>query len=92
MHQAPAKLKEQFARVAVVLVLLHGIVDSLFGEAILQFKGGNWKAVDKEAEVKGELRLLLAVTELAADAEQIGGEKLRCSEIPRRGCAIEKLN
>ena len=72
VHHAAAELEELLARVAVALVLLDGVLDRLFGEAVLQLKGGDRQAVDEEAQVEGELRLVAAVAKLAGDAETVG--------------------
>src|SRR5438309_8285376 len=84
VRDAPAELKELFARVAIANVLLNGVLDRLFGETILQFKGRDRQAVDKQPQVEGELRLIAAVTQLARDAEAIGSITLFCLFVARR--------
>ena len=59
-HAAP-ELEEQLARVAVALVLLDRILDGLLGEAVLELERGDRQAVDEEAEIERELRLVAAV-------------------------------
>jgi len=41
VHHATAELEQQLARVAVTLVLLHGVFDRLFGQTVLQFESGD---------------------------------------------------
>ena len=77
MHDAAPELEQPLARVAVALVLLHGILDRLLGQAVLQLEGGDRQPVDEQAEVERALRLVAAVAELAGDAEAIGGVPLR---------------
>ena len=87
VHHAAAELEELLARVAVALVLLDGVLDRLLGQAVLQLEGGDRQAVDEEAEVERELRLVAAVAELAGDAEAVGGvARLRPSRCPARAC------
>ena len=74
MDDAAPELEQQFARVAVALVLLDRVLDRLLGQAVLQLEGGNRQAVDEQAQVEGELRLVAAVAQLAGDAEAVRGE------------------
>ena len=71
VDHAAAELEEQLARVAVALVLLDGVLDRLLGEAVLQLEGGDRQAVDEQAEVERELRLVAAVAQLPGDAEAV---------------------
>ena len=72
MHEAASELEEQLPGVAVPLVLLDGVVEGLLGQAVLQLESGHRQAVDKQAEVQGELALVPAVLELARRAEDVG--------------------
>ena len=49
---AAAELEELLARIAVPLVLLHGIAHRLLGEAVLELEGEDGKAVDEESDVE----------------------------------------
>ncbi len=69
--EAAALGEEGFARVAVAAVLLDGVLDGLFGEAVFEFEGGGGQAVDEEAEVERELAVVVAVAQLAGDGEAV---------------------
>ena len=71
VDDAAAELKQALARVAVALVLLHSIVDGLLGEVVLELEGGDGQAVDEQAHVERELRLIAAVAQLSRDAEAV---------------------
>ena len=87
VDDAAAELEEQLARVAVALVLLDRVLDRLLGEAVLQLEGGDRQAVDEQAEVERELRLVAAVAELAGDAEAVGRVALdRRRRCPATAC------
>ena len=62
VDHAPAEVEEELLGVPVPLVLLDRVVDGLLGQAILELERGDGQAVDEEAQVQGELRLVLAVT------------------------------
>ena len=47
VHRAATELEQPFARIAVALVLLDGVLDRLLGEAVLQLEGGDGQAVDE---------------------------------------------
>ena len=69
--QAAAKLEELLSGVAIALVLLDGVAHCLLGQAVLQLERGDGQAVDKQAQVQGELGLVQAVAELPRNAEAI---------------------
>jgi hypothetical protein len=71
VRDAAAELEEPLARVAVALVLQDGVLDGLFGQAVLELEGRNRQAVDEKPEVERKLRLVAAVTQLPRDAETI---------------------
>jgi len=73
VYRAAAELKEELFRVPVVLVLIDGIVNGLFGQPVFQFEGGNGKSVDEKAEIQGEPRFIGAVAKLPGDAEKVFG-------------------
>ena len=56
--------------------MLDRIFDSLLGEAVLELEGGNWQAIDEQAQVEGELGFVLAVAQLTGDDEGVGRETL----------------
>ena len=85
VDHAAAELEQQLARVAVALVLLDGVVDRLLGEAVLQLEGGDRQAVDEQAQVERELRLVAAVAELAGDAEAVGAYRSAAFALPGEG-------
>ena len=73
VHHTAAEGKEWLARVAIALVLLHGIGDGLLGEAVLELEAGHGQAVDEQAQVEGAARLVIAVGELARYREAVLG-------------------
>ena len=79
MGHAAAELEQLLARVAVELILLHGVSNRLLGEAVLEFKGGHRQAIDEQAQIQSSLGFIAAVAELTGHAEAVGGEALdRC--------------
>ncbi len=88
---AAAELKQLLARVAVLLVLPHRIVNGLLGEAVLQFEREDRQAVDEEPEVERPLRLVAAVAKLPDDAEAILLETLLRLHVPGRRRAVEDV-
>ena len=66
VHDAAAELEELLSRVAVAPVLLDGVLDRLFGQAVLELEGGDRQAVDEETEVESELGLVARVAQLPA--------------------------
>ena len=91
VHHAAAELEQLLARVAVALVLLDRVLDRLLGQAVLQLEGGDGQAVDEEAQVERELRLVAAVAQLAGDAEAVRGVALRGLGVARRRRAVEQV-
>ena len=73
VDEAAPLAEQRLARVAVLLILLDGVFDVLVGEAVLQLEGGDGQAVDADGEVEGAAALVLAVAQLAGDAEAVGG-------------------
>src|SRR6266542_3400233 len=61
-------------------------------QAVLQFERGNGQAVDEQAEVEGKLGVVLAVTQLAGDAEDVCGEALGGLGVARRRGAVEEVH
>ena len=57
VHHAATKLEQALAWVTVALELLHGVLDRLLGEAVLQLEGGDRQAVDEQAQVERAARL-----------------------------------
>ena len=88
---AAAKLEELLARVAVLLVLLHGIAHCLLGEAVLELEGEDGKAVDEESDVEGMLGIVLTIVELTGDGEAILLEALLGLLVLRRGGSVEEV-
>ena len=78
-------------RVAVALVLLHGVVDGLLGEAVLQLEGEDRQAVDEQPDVEGPLGLVAAVAELAGDREAVLPEALLRLRVGGRRGAVEQV-
>ena len=89
---AAAKLEDQLARVAVAPVLLHGIVDSLLGEGVLELEGGDGQTVDEDGQVERKLRLGAAAAQLAGDAEAVGGKALLGLGVAGRQRAVEEVD
>ncbi len=71
VHHAAPEFEQLFARIAVALVLLHGIGHGLFGEAVLEFKGDDRQAVDEQAQVQCQLGFIAAVAQLAGDRKAV---------------------
>ena len=71
MHDAPTKLEELLARIAIALILLNRVLNGLLGQAVLQLESGDRQPVDEQAQVEGALRLVPAVAELSCDAEAV---------------------
>ncbi len=71
VSNATAELEQQLARVAIALVLLNRILNRLLGEGVLQLEGGDGQAVDEQAEVECELRLVSAVSQLSGDRKTV---------------------
>ena len=90
-HAAPER-EQFFARTSIPLVLFDGIPHRLFGQAVFQFKGGDRKAVNEQAQVQRQLRVVEAVAKLAGYAETVLAIAFLCSGIVRRGGAVEKIN
>ena len=91
MDDAAAELEQPLPRVAVALVLLNGVLDRLLGQAVLQLEGGDRQAVDEQAEVERELRLVAAVAELPGDAEAVVREELGRLRVAGRRRAVEQV-
>ena len=91
MDDAAPELEELFARVTVAAVLLDGVLDGLLGQAVFEFKRRERQAVDEQAQVQRPARLVLAVTQLARDAETVFGKERRRGCVARRGCAVEEI-
>src|SRR2546422_1045886 len=91
VRHASAELEELLPWVTIPPVLLDGIIDRLLGEAVLQLEGGDGQAVDEQAKVERELRLVAAVAELAGDAEAVGGVTLLGLHVARRRRAVEEV-
>lgn len=92
MHHAAPELKEKLAGIAVALVLLDSVLYRLLGQEIFQFKCGDRQTVDKNAQIEREFSLVLAVPELARDAEDIRAELLDGFRVFRRRRAIEEVH
>ena len=90
--QAAAKLKELLSRIAVPLVLLDRIVHRLLGEAVLELEGGDGQAVDEEAEVQRQLRVVVAVAELPGHGEAVLPVQDFSSLVPRRRRAVHQVD
>ena len=69
-----------------------GVRDRLLGQAVLQLEGGDRQAVDEEAQVERELRLVAAVAELAGDAEAVRPRSAPAAfALPGDGRAVEEV-
>ena len=91
VRDAAAELKKLLPRVTVAHVLLNCVCDRLLGETVFQLKGRDRQAVDEEAKVESELRLIAAVTQLARDAEAIGSITFFCLFVARRRRTVEDV-
>jgi hypothetical protein len=61
VHHAAPELEELLAGLAIALVLLNGVPDGLLRQAVLELEGGYRQAVDEQAKVEREQRLVAAV-------------------------------
>ena len=89
---AASEFEELLSRVAIALVLLHGVLDRLLGEAVLQLERGNRQAIDEQTEVKCALSLITAVAELACNREAVLGVAFSGGRVPERRRAIEEFD
>ncbi len=89
MHHATLKLEQLFSRVAVAPVLLDGVFYRLFGQAVLQFEGGNRQAVDEQAQVQRPPCFVQAVAQLPRDTEAIGRKQACRLVVVRRRRAVK---
>src|SRR5438552_1696695 len=71
VNDATPKFKQTLPWVAIALVLLHGIGNSLFGQAVFQLKRGYGQSVHEQSEVQSKRSLFSAVTELSRHREAI---------------------
>ena len=92
VRSAAAELEEFLTRGAVTLVLLHGVLDRLFSEAVLQLERGNRQAIDEQAEIKCALSLITAVAELACNREAVLGVAFSGGRVAGRRRAIEEFD
>ncbi len=92
VHCAAAELEEKLSWISIPFVLLHCVLNGLFGQAVLQLEGGHRQAVYEQAKVEGALSLVFAVVQLPGNAEDIGSEELCCHFISGRRSAVEKVN
>src|SRR5581483_464427 len=92
VHGASARLEEEFLGVSVPLVLLYRVLNGLFCQAVLQFERGERQPVDKDCHVQRELAFVLAIAQLARDAEDVGPEQILAPLVPGRGRAVEEVN
>ena len=77
--------------VAVRFVLLDGVFDRLFREAVLQLEGDDRQPVDKGAEIERAFCLIQAVMQLPRDAEAIGLVSFGSFIVFRRRCAVKEM-
>ena len=92
VRHAAAELEELLAGVAVTLVLLHGVLDRLLGETVLQLERGNRQAVDEQPEIERPLGLVAAVAELARDGKAVMGVAFSGGGVAGRRRAVEEFN
>ncbi len=92
MGNSAAQFKEALTRVAVSLVLKDGIMRSLFGEAVFQFKGEDWQAIDEQHKIKGTPRFVTAVAQLTSEAETVLFVEDPSLFVLARGGAIKEFN
>ena len=92
VDKASAELEKPLTRVAVALVLLDGVVDGLLGQAVLQLERGDGQAVHEQAEVEGELGVVLAEAELACHAEAVIAIQDFSPVVARRRRAVHQVD
>ena len=92
VDKTAAKLEELLTGVSVALVLLDGIIHRLFRQAVLQLEGGDWQAVDEQAQVQGKLGLVPAVVELPSHAEPVLPVLDLGLLVTRRRCAVHEVD
>ena len=91
MSHAAAEFEQLLARIAVPLVLLNGVIDSLLGQAVLQLECKHRQAVDEQHDVQRPLRLVAAVVELPGDGEAVLFESLLRFLVAGRRRAVEEV-
>ena len=77
VHQGPAELQQRLAGIAPFAVLLLAVVArGLAGPGVLELNRDQRQAVEEEHHVDLFGRVRLRITDLAGDAEDVGGEVL----------------
>ena len=61
MHDAAARIEEEFARITVLLVLLNRVGSGLLGQAVLKLERGNGQPINERAQVERAPGFLSAV-------------------------------
>ena len=90
--QATAAFEEPLPGVAVPPVLLDSIFNRLLRQAVLQLEGGDGQTVDEQAQVEGELRVVVAVPELPGHAEAVLQIQGRGLLVSRRRRAVHQVD
>ena len=91
MYDAASELEQFLTRVAVALVLLDRVLDRLLGQAVLQLEGSDRQSVDEQAQVEGQLCVVVAVPELSCDAEPVLLIQDSRPLVAGRGRAVEEI-
>ena len=64
----------------------------MLGEAVLEFEGDDWKAVDEQCQIEGELLVVVAVPQLPGDGEAVLGVALLGQCVAWCGRAEEQVD
>ena len=77
MDHAAFECEEQFTRIAVLLILAHGVRHVLLGQLVFELAGDDRQAVDEDAQVQRQLHVVIGIRQLTSHAEDIPVEKFR---------------
>src|ERR1035441_7967360 len=92
MDNTPTELEQQLSWITVALVLLNGVLNRLFCELVLQLEGGDGESIDENAEIERQLRLVLAIPELASDTEDVCSKLLNRLGVPGGRATVKQID
>ena len=92
MCDSTLELKDEFAWIAVILVLLNRILHTLLREFILQLDSEHRKSIDHETHIKRQQRVCWAVVQLAHRGEAVRVVVLLGLRVARRRRTKEQIN
>src|SRR5665647_2439896 len=92
VRHAPPEPEDELAGVTVSLVLLHGLVDGLFGNVVLELEGRHRQPVDEDREIEGQGSCAGAEVQLTGDREAVECEELAGPDVARRRRRVEEVD